>query len=117
MGRQWKAQLKILVLLSTVNDDSFTTLVRQANDVPDETLHDIVIQTDERFDQAAQSNSQTGEHGHHSSMFSLDYTSNKSDRTLLFVGDKVEVFRPDLDHYHAGTVDEADKNARQIRSD
>lgn len=114
-GKTMKAATEDIRL--AVIDDLLATLVRPANDVLHETLHDIDFQTDVPIDQSAQSSPQLGEHGHHSSTYFPDYTGDESDRTLPKVDDRVELSWPDDNSYYAGTVDGDEGNARQITCD
>lgn len=109
-----KAAIKDIRL--AVNNDSFGILLRQDNDVLDETLHDIVFRTDVQIDQAAQSSPQPGGHGDHSA-FSPDYANDGCGRTIPTVGDRLEVFSPGYNRYYAGIMDGVDGNARQVTYD
>lgn len=94
-----------------VDKDRIATLVRQANDVLVDMLHDIVKTSAVAIKQL---NNILDENTRSASLFELEYTSEEDNQILVNTGDRVEVFWLDNNCYCAGTVERITETKKYI---
>lgn len=96
-----------------VDEDSFVTLVRQANDVLDDALHIIVSTSAVNIQQL----DNTPNENTRSASIELDYTGGDDIQILANISDRIKVLWLDDNRYYARMVEQITNNRRKIAYD